>query len=110
MNIRAIIPDIILEILLTILMAVSGTLIVTKLWQDTVIAFSVLIMILCFGALILLLIVKIDHMAAAIVHQERAMHANLESLGRQLIAKQNATSQKIITSLENNLNKHRMYR
>ncbi|HJJ32261.1 MAG TPA: hypothetical protein O0X25_02155 [Methanocorpusculum sp.] len=107
MNIRAIIP----EIILIALMAVSGIIIVTRLWQDAIIAVGVLVLILCLGGLILLLIVKIGRMEEAAVHQERAMRANLESLGRQLIAKQDATAQQIVASLENNTqNKPRMYR
>ena len=107
MNIRAIIP----EIILIALMAVSGIIIVTRLWQDAIIAVGVLVLILCLGGLILLLIVKIGRMEEASTHLERAMRANLESLGRQLIAKQDATAQQIVSSLENtNQNKPRMYR
>ncbi|HJJ41816.1 MAG TPA: hypothetical protein O0W90_00685 [Methanocorpusculum sp.] len=104
MNIRDLIP----EIILVILMAASGIIIVSRLWQDAIISISVLILVLCFGAMILQLIIRVRKLEEQSAHRERAMRSNLEDLGRQLIAKQDATSMRINEAVESI--KMRMYR
>ncbi|HJJ39078.1 MAG TPA: hypothetical protein O0X42_02970 [Methanocorpusculum sp.] len=104
MNVRDIIP----ELILIILMAISGIIVVSRLWQDAVIAVGILILILCFGGLILYLIIRVRKLEEELHARERSMRASLEDLGRQLIAKQDKTSQTIIETVESL--KTRMYR
>lgn len=104
MNIRDFIP----EIILVILMAASGIIIVSRLWQDAIISISVLILVFCFGAMILQLIIRVRRLEEQSAHRERVMRGNLEDLGRQLIAKQDATSQSVNEAVESI--KMRMYR
>ena len=104
MNVRDIIP----ELILIILMAISGIIVVSRLWQDAVIAVGILILILCFGGLILYLIIRVRKLEEELHTRERNMRASLEDLGRQLIAKQDKTSQTIIETVESL--KTRMYR
>ena len=104
MNIRDIIP----EILLVILMAAAGIVVVSRLWQDAVIAIGILVLILCFGGLILQLIIRVRRLEAQSVHREKVLRGNLESLGRQLMAKEDETSRTVVEAVESI--KTRMYR
>lgn len=104
MNVRDIIP----ELILIVFMAISGIIVVSRLWQDAVIAVGILILILCFGGLILYLIIRVRRLEEEQHARERNMRAYLEDLGRQLVAKQDKTSQTIIETVESM--KTRMYR
>jgi len=104
MNIR----DIIVEIIFIVLMALSGVIVISRLWQDVVTAIGVLILILAFGALLLELIIRIRKLEEEQHARERNMRAYLEDLGRQLVAKQDRTSQTIIETVDSL--KTRMYR
>lgn len=104
MNIRDIIP----EILLVVLMAASGIVVVSRLWQDAIIAIGILVLILCFGGLILQLIIRVRRLEAQSIHREKVLRGNLESLGRQLMAKEDETSRIVIEAVESI--KTRMYR
>ena len=104
MNVRDIIP----ELILIVFMAISGIIVVSRLWQDAVIAVGILILILCFGGLILYLIIRVRKIEEEQHARERNMRAYLEDLGRQLVAKQDKTSQTIIETVESM--KTRMYR
>jgi len=107
MNVRSILP----EIVICILMAISGVITVSRLWQDAIICIGILVLILTFGVLIILLILQLARTEEAAKHQERTMRANLESLGRQLIANQDANTQKILEAIEaGNQPRNRMYR
>ncbi len=100
--------DIIPEILLILLMAVSAIVVVSRLWQDAIISIGILLLILAFGGLILQVIVRLRRLEEQAVQRERMLRSNLEDLGRQLIAKQDHTSQTVIEAVESI--KMRMYR
>jgi hypothetical protein len=104
MNVRDIIP----EILLILLMAVSAIVVVSRLWQDAIISVGILLLILAFGGLILQLLVRLRRLEEASVQRERILKGNLEDLGRQLIAKQDQTSKTVIETVDSI--KMRMYR
>lgn len=104
MSIRDVIP----ELILIALMAVSGIIAVSRLWQDAVIAVSILILILCFGGLFLYLIIRVRKLEEEQHARDRYMRAALEDLGRQLVSKQDKTCQTIIETVEGL--KTRMYR
>lgn len=104
MNIRDIIP----EILLIVLMALSGIVVVSRLWQDALVAVGILVLILCFGGLLLQLIIRVRKLEEESIHREKQLRANLEDLGRQLIAKQNKTSEVVVEAVSSI--KSRMYR
>ncbi|RBQ25644.1 hypothetical protein [Methanocorpusculum sp.] len=100
--------DIIPEILLILLMAVSAIVVVSRLWQDAIISIGILLLILAFGGLILQVLVRLRRLEEQAVQRERMLRSNLEDLGRQLIAKQDHTSQTVIEAVESI--KMRMYR
>ncbi len=104
MNVRDIIP----EILLILLMAVSAIVVVSRLWQDAIISIGILLLILSFGGLILQVLVRLRRLEEQAVQCERMLRSNLEDLGRQLIAKQDHISQTVIEAVESI--KMRMYR
>lgn len=104
MNVRDIIP----EILLILLMAVSAIVVVSRLWQDAIISVGILLLILAFGGLILQVLVRLRRLEEQAAQRERMLRSNLEDLGRQLIAKQDHTSQTVIEAVESI--KMRMYR
>ncbi|HJJ30315.1 MAG: hypothetical protein Q7J08_05635 [Methanocorpusculum sp.] len=104
MNVRDIIP----EILLILLMAVSAIVVVSRLWQDAIISIGILLLILAFGGLILQVLVRLRRLEEQAIQRERMLRSNLEDLGRQLIAKQDLTSQTVIEAVESI--KMRMYR
>ena len=104
MNVRDIIP----EILLILLMAVSAIVVVSRLWQDAIISIGILLLILAFGVLILQVLVRLRRLEEQAIQRERMLRSNLEDLGRQLIAKQDLTSQTVIEAVESI--KMRMYR
>ncbi len=104
MNVRDIIP----EILLILLMAVSAIVVVSRLWHDAIISIGILLLILAFGGLILQVLVRLRRLEEQAIQRERMLRSNLEDLGRQLIAKQDHTSQTVIEAVESI--KMRMYR
>ncbi|MCK9313164.1 MAG: hypothetical protein M0P20_03815 [Methanocorpusculum sp.] len=104
MNVRDIIP----EILLILLMAVSAIVVVSRLWQDAIISVGILLLILAFGGLCLQLLVRLRRLEEASVQRERILKGHLEDLGRQLIAKQDQTSKTVIETVDSI--KMRMYR
>lgn len=104
MNVRDIIP----EILLILLMAVSAIVVVSRLWQDAIISIGILLLILAFGGLILQVLIRLRRLEEQAIQRERMLRSNLEDLGRQLIAKQDLTSQTVIEAVESI--KMRMYR
>ena len=103
MNIRDIIP----EILLIVLMALSGIVVVSRLWQDALIAVGILVLILCFGGLLLQLIIRVRRLEEA-KYREKMMRSAMEDLGRQLVAKQDKTAQTVVEAVGSL--KSRMYR
>jgi hypothetical protein len=104
MNVRDIIP----EILLIVLMIVSALVVVSRLWQDAIISIGILLLILAFGGLILQLLFRLRRLEEQSMQRERILRGNLEDLGRQLIAKQDKTSETIIEIVDSI--KMRMYR
>ncbi len=104
MNVRDIIP----EILLIVLMIVSALVVVSRLWQDAIISIGILLLILAFGGLILQLLFRLRRLEEQSMQRERILRGNLEDLGRQLIAKQDKTSETIIETVDSI--KMRMYR
>ena len=104
MNVRDIIP----EILLIVLMIVSALVVVSRLWQDAIISIGILLLILAFGGLILQLLYRLRRLEEQSLQRERILRGNLEDLGRQLIAKQDKTSETIIEIVDSI--KMRMYR
>ncbi|MCZ0862809.1 hypothetical protein [Methanocorpusculum vombati] len=109
MNVRReSLPGILLEVLLVIVMAVSGLAIIIRLWQDAFVAIGVELLIISVGLLLLLILFRLRRLEEQSAARERVMRSNLEDLGRQMIQRQDATSLKVVEAVESI--KSRMYR
>ncbi|HJJ96469.1 MAG TPA: hypothetical protein O0X38_02340 [Methanocorpusculum sp.] len=109
MNVRReSLPGIILEVLLVIVMAASGLAIIIRLWQDAIVAIGVELLIISVGLLLLSILFRLRRLEEQSAARERVMRSNLEDLGRQMIQRQDATSQKVVEAVESI--KSRMYR
>ena len=109
MNVRReSLPGIILEVLLVIVMAASGLAIIVRLWQDAIVAIEVELLTLSVGLLQLSILFRLCRLEEQSAARERVMRSNLEDLGRQMIQRQGATSQKVVEAVESI--KSRMYR
>ena len=109
MNVRReSLPGILLEILLVIVMAVSGLAIIIRLWQDAIVAIGVELLIISVGGLLLSILFRLRRLEEQSAARERIMRSNLEDLGRQMIQRQDATSKKVVEAVESI--KSRMYR
>ena len=109
MNVRReSLPEIILEVLLVIVMAASGLAIIIRLWQDAIVAIGVELLTLSVGMLQLSILFRLRRLEEQSAARERVMRSNLEDLGRQMIQRQGATSQKVVEAVESI--KSRMYR
>ena len=96
------------EILLVIVMAISGLAALIRLWQDAIVAIGIELLIICVGILLLQILARLRRLEEESAARERIMRGNLEDLGRQMIQKQDATSQKVVEAVESI--KSRMYR
>ncbi|HJJ98668.1 MAG TPA: hypothetical protein O0X23_00410 [Methanocorpusculum sp.] len=105
---REISPGIMLEVLLVIVMAVSSPVIIRHLWQDAIIVIGFELLIISVGLLLLSILFRLRRLEEQSTARERVMRGNLEDLGRQMILRQDAASQKIVEAVESI--KSRMYR
>ena len=101
-------PGILMEVLLVIVMAVSGLAVIIRLWQDAIVAIGIELLIISVGLLLLQILFHLRRLEEQSATRERIMRSNLEALGRQMIQRQDATSQKVVEAVESI--KSRMYR
>lgn len=109
MNIcRESILGILLEILLVIIMIISGLIIIVRLWQDAIVATGVELLIISLGLLLLSILFRLRSLEEQNAIRARIMRNNLESLGRQIILRQDTTLKKVVEAVVSI--KSRMYR
>ncbi|HJK01105.1 MAG TPA: hypothetical protein O0X73_02245 [Methanocorpusculum sp.] len=109
MNIcRESILGILLEVLLVIIMIISGLIIIVRLWQDAIIATGVELLIISLGLLLLSILFRLRSLEEQNAIRARIMRNNLESLGRQIILRQDTTLKKVVEAVVSI--KNRMYR
>ena len=87
MEIRELIGDIVL----TIVMAVSTVVLVMRFWQDLIIAVAATFMMLSLGGLLISLGLKIVRLEQSVVQRERTMRVNMEEMGKTLTARYDNT-------------------
>ncbi|HJJ92724.1 MAG TPA: hypothetical protein O0X64_02765 [Methanocorpusculum sp.] len=109
MNIcRESILGILLEVLLVIIMIISGLIIIVRLWQDAIVATGVELLIISLGLLLLSILFRLRSLEEQNAIRARIMRNNLESLGRQIILRQDTTLKKVVEAVVSI--KSRMYR
>ena len=87
MEIRALIGDIVL----TIVMVVSTVVLVMRFWQDLTIAVAATFMMLSLGGLLISLGIKIVSLEQSVAQRERTMRVNMEEMGKTISAQYDNT-------------------
>ncbi|RXE57303.1 hypothetical protein ABH15_04170 [Methanoculleus taiwanensis] len=87
MDIRELITDIIL----TIVMVISTVVLVMRFWQDLILAVAATFMMLSLGGLIISLGMKIISLEQNVINRERTMRVNLEEMATTMNAKYDNT-------------------
>jgi predicted signal transduction protein with EAL and GGDEF domain len=72
------------DILLTVVMIVSTLVLITRFWQDIIIAVATGLMILALGGLLLSLNIKMRHLERSVVIRERLLRTNLEEISGRM--------------------------
>ncbi len=104
MDIRELITDIIL----TIIMVISTVVLVMRFWQDLILAVAATFMMLSLGGLIISLGMKIISLEQNVINRERTMRVNLEEMSKTMNTKYDNTVAHI-EGIVDGLNR-RMYR
>lgn len=83
------IREYLVDILLTVVMIVSSLVLITRFWQDLIIAVAAGLMILALGGLLLSLNIKMRHLERSVVIRERMLRTNLEEISARMQDKYN---------------------
>jgi len=75
------------DILLTVVMIVSTLVLVTRFWQDTIIAVAAGLTILALGSLLLSLNIKMRRLERSVIIRERMLRTNLEEISNRMQGK-----------------------
>ncbi|TAJ44522.1 hypothetical protein [Methanofollis fontis] len=102
------IREVIVDIVLTILLVVSTLVLVWRVWQDLTMAVAVTLMMLSLGGLFLSLGYKIQRLDASVIARERTMRVNLEEISNMMAQKYDNTVQHIDATVSDL--SRRMYR
>ena len=78
------IREYLVDILLTVVMIVSTLVLVTRFWQDLIIAVAAGLMTLSLGGLLLSLNIKMRHLERSVVIRERMLRTNLEEISTRM--------------------------
>ena len=81
------IPELIIDIVLTIVMVISTVVLVMRFWQDLTIAIAATFMMLSLGGLLISLGMKIVSLEERITQRERTIRVNMEEMGKTMTAK-----------------------
>jgi len=83
MDIRSYLVD----ILLTVVMTAATLVLVTRFWQDTIIAVAAGLMVLALGGLLLSLNIKMRRLERSVIIRERMLRTNLEEISSRMQGK-----------------------
>ena len=78
------IREYLVDILLTVVMIVSSLVLITRFWQDLIIAVAAGLMTLALGGLLLSLNIKMRRLARSVVIRERLLRTNLEEISHRM--------------------------
>ena len=78
------IREYLVDILLTVVMIGSTLVLVTRFWQDTIIAVAASLMTLALGGLLLSLNIKMRHLERSVLIRERMLRTNLEEISSRM--------------------------
>ena len=78
------IREYLVDILFTVVMIISSLVLITRFWQDLIIAVAAGLMTLALGGLLLSLNVKMRHLERSVVIRERMLRTNLEEISHRM--------------------------
>ncbi len=78
------IREYLVDILLTVVMIISSLVLITRFWQDLIIAVAAGLMTLALGGLLLSLNFKMRHLERSVVIRERMLRTNLEEISARM--------------------------
>jgi hypothetical protein len=78
------IREYLVDILLTVVMIISSLVLITRFWQDLIIAVAAGLMTLALGGLLLSLNIKMRHLERSVVIHERMLRTNLEEISARM--------------------------
>ena len=78
------IREYLVDILLTVVMIISSLVLITRFWQDLIIAVAAGLMTLALGGLLLSLNIKMRHLERSVVIRERLLRTNLEEISHRM--------------------------
>jgi hypothetical protein len=78
------IREYLVDILLTVVLIISTLVLVTRFWQDLIIAVAAGLMILALGGLLLSLNIKMRNLERSVVIRERMLRTNLEEISKRM--------------------------
>ena len=81
------IREYLVDILLTVVMIGSTLVLVTRFWQDTIIAAAASLMTLALGGLLLSINIKMRKLERSVVVRERMLRTNLEEISSRMQGK-----------------------
>jgi hypothetical protein len=81
------IREYLVDILLTVVMIVSSLVLITRFWQDLIVAVAAGLMALTLGGLLLSLNIKVRHLEKSVLVRERMLRTNLEEISTRMLAK-----------------------
>lgn len=81
------IREYLVDILLTVVMIGSTLVLVTRFWQDTIIAAAAGLMVLALGSLLLSLNIKMRRLEKSVIIRERMLRTNLEEISNRMQGK-----------------------
>ncbi|MGB9176324.1 MAG: hypothetical protein WCB46_06255 [Methanoregula sp.] len=81
------IREYLVDILLTVVMIVSSLVLITRFWQDLIVAVAAGLMALTLGGLLLSLNIKMRHLEKSVLVRERMLRTNLEEISTRMLGK-----------------------
>jgi hypothetical protein len=78
------IREYLVDILLTVVMIIASIVLITRFWQDLIIAVAAGLMTLALGGLLLSLNIKMRHLERSVVIRERMLRTNLEEISTRM--------------------------
>jgi cytochrome c biogenesis protein CcdA len=81
------IREYLVDILLTVVMIIASLVLITRFWQDLIIAVAAGLMTIALGGLLLSLNIKMRHLERSVVIRERMLRTNLEEISDRMQGK-----------------------
>ena len=92
--------EIMIDVLLVVIMAISGITVILRLWQDIIVAIGIELLIVIVGILLLQINLRLRHIEENNAELKICLHQYFEELGEHITKKNNSNYQKILDNVE----------